>query len=213
MEFYPALRKYINYQILPQLSQLSAERKAVLDDAVKAIISGAQMSYTVDVVFICTHNSRRSIFGQIWIEIAARYFQLEGLKAHSGGTEATAFEPRAIAAIERAGCIVNTETEEKNPRYMVSFSLGLSRIICFSKLYNDPYNPKRDFVAILTCDHADQNCPIVIGAHRRVTVTYKDPKAADDTPKETQAYNDCCLQVATEMFYVVKKIREVLDNS
>lgn len=212
MQFYPKLQKYINYQILPQLKQLPTERKTILDSLVKAIIDGSQMSYTVDIVFICTHNSRRSHFGQIWIEIAARYYQLEGLRAYSGGTEVTAFEPRAIEAIERAGCIVNTKIEEVNPHYMVSFSLGFSKITCFSKLYDDACNPKRDFVAILVCDQADKNCPNIAGAHRRVAVVYKDPKIADDTPEETQAYTTCCLKMATEMFYVIERIKDILDE-
>mgnify|MGYP000733479600 CR=1 FL=1 len=53
--------------------------------------------------FICTHNSRRSHLAQIWAATAAYYYAIPNIQTFSGGTEATAFNPRAVAAMERAG--------------------------------------------------------------------------------------------------------------
>ncbi|MCP4439132.1 MAG: protein-tyrosine-phosphatase [Aureispira sp.] len=213
MQFYPKLQEYIQQQVLPQLEDLTMERKAILETAVEAIISGSQMSYTVDVMFICTHNSRRSQFGQIWTTVAARHYQVEGLETHSGGTETTAFNPRALAAIKRAGFIINSSNEKVNPHHSVAYALGLPRLECFSKVYSHPNLPKYDFVAILTCDQANESCPVIKGAHRRTAVMYKDPKVADDTPQEAEHYDERCLQIAIEMFYMIKKLREAVNNS
>lgn len=53
--------------------------------------------------FICTHNSRRSHFAQIWTAIAAYQAGLNTLHTFSGGTETTALHPNAVAALRRAG--------------------------------------------------------------------------------------------------------------
>ena len=57
-------------------------------------------------------------------------------------------------------------SETENPVYAVKFAENEHAVICFSKKYND-FNPKSAF-AILTCDSADENCPIVYGAEARI---------------------------------------------
>ena len=58
---------------------------------------------TPQAIVICTHNSRRSHLGQLWLAIGADFFELPQLETFSGGTEATAFNPRAVAALHRVG--------------------------------------------------------------------------------------------------------------
>jgi arsenate reductase (thioredoxin) len=45
------------------------------------------------------------------------------------------------------------------------------------------------------------DCPIVRGASHRVSIPYKDPKVADDTPTESAAYDERCAQIAREMLF------------
>ena len=52
-----------------------------------------------NIIFICTHNSRRSHIAQVWAQTAASYFNISNVYAYSGGTEATAFNPRAVASV------------------------------------------------------------------------------------------------------------------
>jgi arsenate reductase (thioredoxin) len=59
----------------------------------------------------------------------------------------------------------------------------------------------------MTCSHADENCPFIPGAEKRIAVRYEDPKAFDDTPEEAHRYDERSLQVASEMFYVFSKIQ------
>jgi hypothetical protein len=79
---------------------------------------------------------------------------------------------------------------------------------CFSKVYSDLSNPQRDFCAVMVCSQADGACPLVAGAALRLAIPYDDPKAFDDTPNETQKYDDRCQQIAREMLYLFSQAKE-----
>jgi arsenate reductase len=89
-------------------------RRAVLLPLIEYIQSKRDMGLEVYLNFICTHNSRRSQFSQIWAQTAAQYF---GIPAHcfSGGVEITSFNERAVASLKRSGFNI-TSSEGENPR-------------------------------------------------------------------------------------------------
>ena len=76
----------------------------------------------------------------------------------------------------------------------------------FSKKYDHAFNPKDDFTAIMTCGHADENCPIVQGASARFPLTYIDPKVSDGTDKQMETYMDRSLEIAREAKYIFSKV-------
>ncbi|MEC7405720.1 MAG: protein-tyrosine-phosphatase, partial [Bacteroidota bacterium] len=80
----------------------------------------------------------------------------------------------------------------------------------YSKLVDDPINPRNNFAAVMTCDHADKNCPTIFGAEQRIPIRYEDPKAFDNSPQEAVTYDNRSQQIATEMYYVMKKTKEAL---
>lgn len=160
-----------------------------------------------ELLFICTHNSRRSHMAQLWGQAAAVRAGHLHVKTFSGGTEVTAFEPRAAAALRRAGFEIHAPPGEgENPRYEMGYAAGAPPMEAFSKTIGQPPNPTEGFVAIMTCDQADAACPIVSGATVRVSLPYVDPKVADDTDEEAAAYDACSVQVATEMTYLASQI-------
>lgn len=189
----PILTQYIQ-DLLPDTDRIPEGRRKLLRRLASHIRPGFSLT------FICTHNSRRSHFGQIWAAVAAAWYGVEGVKTYSGGTEATAFNPRAVAALERAGFRVEDPGGE-NPIYRVSFSENEPALECFSKVYDHPANPSQDFITVMTCSEADENCPFIPGATLRVPLTYEDPKEADGTPEEAARYDERCRQIAVEMFY------------
>jgi len=79
-------------------------------------------------------------------------------------------------------------------------------ISCFSKLYDDPTNPQKGFIAMMTCDHADENCPFIPGALARLSLRYEDPKAFDDTPLEALKYRERSLEIAGELHYIMSRL-------
>jgi arsenate reductase len=201
---YPEINKYIE-DVKKGFESIAEDRKTALKKVALYIQTKKQSLEPVNLVFICTHNSRRSHLSQVWASTAAYHYGIDSVNTFSGGTEATAFNPRAVQAIERAGFkVVNPGGE--NPVYQVMFAEGQS-LECFSKKYDHEINPKENFVAVMTCSEADKNCPFIPGATLRIPITYEDPKIADNTDQERAKYDERCKQIATEMLYIMSQVK------
>ncbi len=185
--------------------EIPNERLDVLDPLINYIQGKVNGGDEINLNFICTHNSRRSQFSQVWAKTAAAYYGISA-NCYSGGVEVTAFNERAVASLERSGFNI-TSTGETNPIYQVFYAEGSEPIKAFSKVFDDPVNEAEKFAAVMTCSHADENCPFIPGTEKRIPVRYEDPKAFDDTPEEADRYDERSLQIASEMFYVFSKIK------
>lgn len=159
--------------------------------------------------FICTHNSRRSQFAQVWCFMVQKWMNLDVAHCYSGGTEVTACNERTAAALERAGCAISSEGFE-NPVYTVTDGVSDVGLRLWSKVYDDEANPDENFAAVMTCDHADANCPYIPGALRRFPLTYTDPKYADDTELEQDAYDNTCGMIAADMIRLFRKVEALM---
>jgi hypothetical protein len=206
----PSLQPYVN-EVANELGMVSAERRGVLGAIAADIVGQLKSGKAAQLTFICTHNSRRSHMSQIWAQTAAHYFGLDKIQAFSGGTQATACNCRTVAAMRRVGFVIEDATTGVNPVYLVRYADDRPPIRAYSKLYNADGNPKRDFIALMTCSVADKTCPVVQGAISRYAIHYADPRLCDDTPAETAAYNERCREIAREMFYIMSEVRRRLD--
>ena len=175
----------------------------VLSDYIRAKRNAQQ---PIRVIVICTHNSRRSHMGQIWLQVAAACYEIPDFQAFSGGTEATAFHPNAIAAMRRTGLQIQTIKDSDNPIYHISFSATQGNFQAFSKVYTAPPNPKEEFAAVLVCTSADEACPSVHGADARISLPFDDPKAFDNTPVAAAKYDERARQIAREFFFVMQRV-------
>ena len=142
---------------------------------------------------------------QIWAQTAANYYKLT-IACYSGGIEVTAFNEKAIAAIEQAGFKVSKKGND-NPEYLIKYKSQGPGIIAYSKLYNDDVNPDNDFAAIMACAEAEVNCPFIPGAVARISLPYDDPKEFDSSPFVTEKYIERSNQIGAEMFYMFSQIR------
>lgn len=199
---YKQLEHYIR-EIAKSVSEIPFNRRKKLQ-AIADYIRSKEPPAKLN--FICTHNSRRSHLCQIWAATLAGHFEIEKVETYSGGTEATAFNPRAVNAIERAGFKVENPGGD-NPKYKVYFDDQSEPLVCFSKTFDDAYNPQNNFAAVMTCSDADENCPFVPGAEKRFSIPYVDPKKSDGTPKEKETYDERCRQIATEMYYLMSQLK------
>ena len=205
---HPALSAYIS-SVLPELERIPADRRAALDDLVAYVARRRADGAPSRLTFICTHNSRRSHMSQLWAAAAAAFHGVEGVATFSGGTEATAFNPRAVAALRRAGFQISAPPElGDNPRYVVTLGPAAPAVEGFSKIYDAPSNPTREFAAIMTCSEADRSCPSVKGASARIAIPYVDPKVSDGTPEEAATYDARARQIAVEMLYVFSRVAQ-----
>jgi len=182
------------------------ERKEVLQPLIDYIQNKVNSNDEIRLNFICTHNSRRSHLSQIWAQTMAFHFGIQNVFCYSGGTEATAMFPKVAEILTNQGFEIQKLSEEQNPVYAVKFDKNQHSIICFSKTYFDDFNPKSKFGAIMTCNNADEGCPMVFGAEARFTIKYDDPKAFDGTALINEKYTERSLQIASEMYFVFSQI-------
>lgn len=192
---------------------ISKERKSVLKRMVTAIDSEIEKRGKAKLIYICTHNSRRSHFGQIWASTAAEFYGMSTkIEAFSGGTELTALHPNLITALKTLCFQINSDSGEINPKYKVKFGEEKSTT-CFSKVYDDPENPGKDFLAIMTCSHADENCPFIPGASARFSTPYEDPKLFDNTKLQDEKYLERALEIGREICYMLSLSTSKKDNT
>lgn len=202
---FPSIKSYCD-NFISEFDTIPNERKLLLDKITAYIISKQNQSAPVNLVYICTHNSRRSHFGQVWAKVASDYFGIKNINTFSGGTEATAFNINAINALKRIGFDVKALSFEKNWVYGIIYENSTNAIECFSKVYSDEKNPKNNFLAIMTCSEAEANCPFIPGAELRIGTSYEDPKKFDNTNMQDAKYDERCKQIALETLYVFSKV-------
>lgn len=189
------------------VTTISEERKVTLQLLIDYIENKVELGEDINLNFICTHNSRRSHLTQIWAQTLSSFFKIKKVYSYSGGTEATALYKSVKETLEKMGFKFEITTEGKNPVYQVFFSEEEQPIVGFSKKYDHNNNPSSNFAAIMTCSHADENCPFIVGVEKRIPITYDDPKAYDNTSQEKEKYKERSIQIATELYYVFSEIK------
>jgi arsenate reductase len=187
--------------------QISVERKEILNPLVEYIKNKKTKGEIIRLNFICTHNSRRSHLAQIWAQTMSYHFGIQNVFCYSGGTEATAIFPKVIETLEIQGFNIQKLSDGENPVFAIKYCENEAPIICFSKIYNDDFNPRNNFGAVMTCSDADEACPLVIGAEARFKVKYDDPKVFDTSDLQNIKYIESSLDIANEMFYVFSNVK------
>lgn len=191
--------------ISKNFKEINPERKGLLEKLASHIQEKFNSGKEINLVYVCTHNSRRSHLGQIWAKVVADFYGFN-INTFSAGTEATAFNQNAINALKSAGFDVEKLDETTNPKYEVVF--GENKLsLCFSKTIDDGTLPKENFVAIMTCGDADENCPFIPGCDLRIGTTYFDPKSYDNSILQDEKYTERSNQIAMECLYVFSLVK------
>ncbi len=202
---YPKLANFISH-LKP--SEIPEGRLRKLDALVNFIRAKLQKKEKVALCFICTHNSRRSQFAQVWATALSYYFGIPNISCHSGGTEVTAVFPEVLRALQHCGFRTEIFKEGSNPVYHISYSPNQPPVKAFSRVYDDASNPQEDFAAIMTCSEAEKECPVIPGASVRIALPFEDPKAYDGTPVAAEKYAETSRKIANELLYVFSKIAQ-----
>ena len=206
ISLYPELSRYIE-QRREEFDQISESRRTELGEVSSYVRDRLEARGAAKLTFICTHNSRRSHFSQIWAKVAADVYGLGGVTTFSGGTEATAMNARVVDSLRRSGFVVDVEhAGADNPTYRVRYSDETAPLECFSKVFDQAPNPTADYAAVMTCSSADEACPIVRGCDLRAPIRYEDPKVADDTADEAGVYDQRSRQICREMLYMMSRV-------
>jgi len=176
---------------------ISLERQQELASIAAEISRTWQDNPELNLCFICTHNSRRSQIAQVWAEALAHHFELD-LHSFSGGTEVTVFNSNAIGALRQQGFKIENK-EAGNGSILISFEKEITPLECFSKKWNNSFNPQENLIALMTCAEADADCPLIPGALKRFALNYEDPKRYDGTSEMKRKYAALALQIASEL--------------
>lgn len=188
------LRNHADY-LTTSFDLIDPEHYAAMEQLADWISENWTPNKPLHVLTTCTGNSRRSILGAMMGNLAASYYGFDNIRFYSGGTTPSAFNKRTITCLKDIGFqIVATGKEAErgdptipNPQYIVRWGKEMEATE-FSKNYKDKSNPQSGFAAILVCNEADAECPIVTGASIRISMTFLDPKSYDDGFYESRKY-------------------------
>lgn len=175
----------------------------VLEPIARAMAERMKSHGSVDLQFICTHNSRRSQMAHAWGHVCAAEWDLP-VRVFSGGTEATACATPTVEALIRAGFtrVGSEPTVLQGPHG--------GPVALTSKRFDDPMNASDGFLALMTCSDADENCPYIPHALARFPLRYDDPKAFDGTDQEAAAYDATCDAVSQELRALFQRVVDLL---
>ena len=185
------------------------QRHQILKNVAAAITESIAQFGEARLNFICTHNSRRSQFSQVWGHFLAQEYDLP-ITAYSGGVEVTACNERTVASLSRMGMVIDSEGID-NPKYHVSWK-GFKPATLFSKVFDDVANPQQNSIALMTCDHADENCPFIPSAGKRLPLRYEDPKRYDDTERESSAYDETRDLIRAELDQIFALVKTAISE-
>ncbi|PCH78530.1 MAG: hypothetical protein COB98_00175 [Flavobacteriaceae bacterium] len=190
--------------------KLTPERKILLSTIAKTAVDALKKDQPVNFNFICTHNSRRSQLCQVWAHYATHYFKLENIQNFSGGTAVTAFFRNTVKTLQNVGFNFHLmEFSHANPKYIISNDHHKETLLAFSKLYDDESNSS-PFIAITTCNNADENCPFITEATHRFHLPFIDPKSHDDTDLQEEKYMETNRRIAGELHFLFLTISKLI---
>ncbi len=200
-------------RLLPIRQPVEATRKPPLRACAGAIARRILKHRHAGVVAICTHNSRRSQFAEVWLAVALAEVGLTEVAVASAGTEATAVAPGVIHALLDSGFSVSGDHTLGNPAIRVQ-GHGIDRRL-WSKTVEEAVprvSGPTNVVALMVCAASDASCPIVPGVGFQTRVPYIDPRLSDGTEDERAAYAKTSTQVEAEMRWLVRALQEALAS-
>ncbi len=205
MKLYNNLNNSI-INLIKEFDLITETRKQELENLALVIEESFNKFGRAEITVICTHNSRRSQLGQLWIKTAAIHYGIKNIYTFSGGTESTSFNFRMVNALKEYGFKVKQLDENANSKYHILLGEeDESMDILYSKVYSENYNPQSNYIAIMVCSQADEGCPFVTGAYKRISLPYLDPKEFDDTELESIKYLEKVKEIGREMLYMLSK--------
>ncbi len=119
------------------------------------------MSERTRVLFLCVHNSARSILA----EYLTNHFRGERYSAFSAGLEASGVNPNAVRALAEIG-IDASGARSKSVREFRDAAFDL---------------------VVTVCAASEGECPVWLGAGKRAHMAFEDPARVQGSPEEVMA--------------------------
>ena len=139
-----------------------------------------------NLLFVCTHNSRRSQFCQVAFAAASQGL---GFGSYSAGTEVTRVYKTVIETLSEIGFGIIKEDNQDNPKITLTQEPDDTELCTlWSKTWDDPSLDVENTLAIMTCSDAEENCPYIPFASGRIPLKFEDPKYSDGSNEEKEVY-------------------------
>jgi len=180
-------------------NKIQGGRIEILNKIAKDINKNQDLNHYPDLLFVCTHNSRRSQFAEIWAKTIAFIYNKK-INIFSAGITEENFNWRAINVLQKIGFSITNDS-----KYHVEFSKNHKPIKMYSKTI-DHINSENPLIAVMICAEANADCPNVNTAIKKRLLSYLDPKKWDNTKLEKIKYLETCTMIATEISYLFSKI-------
>lgn len=185
---------------------IDVKRVELFNPLIEILQKKLKFNEQINLNFICTHNSRRSQFAQIWMTVLAHEYNFP-IRSFSSGTEETALNERVVTSLKRNGFQVSSSnSNDPNPTYNVRFDEQVDPVVMYSKKVEEAVPENESFIAVLTCSDAEANCPFIPEAEARIPLKYQDPKPFDGTEDEAKMYDLRSLQIASELLFIIQKL-------
>lgn len=205
----PSLRPELDRFLIERSAEatwIPSERRTRLEALADYLRAAAGQDEDARLVFVCTHNSRRSQIAQAFAWALTVRSGKDALSVFSAGTEVTAVALPVDRALAVAGFRVERAQGDRNPVVSLRCAEDGPTLGLFSKPLVHASLPTADFCAVMTCSDADARCPVVLGATTRIALPYEDPKAHDGTAREAQAYAQCSQEIGRELAFAFARI-------
>lgn len=204
------LQTYIG-EIESEFDFINLERKQELAKIVNYIIEQKKANQPIKLTFLSKDNTYRSQLSQIWLIVAAQYYQIGGINAFSAGYTPKQFSPKIVGALKRTGLLVEKLKGNQNDTYKISISKRSTPTLAFSKTYSNRLNPTKNYLAVFVNEVGSANHSFLAnGAVKTIQLPYLTP--VDFKKKETDrlAHDEQCRLFAKEMFYIIYSARQQL---
>ena len=210
--FYTRLAEYTS--TLPsEFNKIPGERKELLEELGDYIFEKSSQKSKTQLLFICTANSRRSQFAQVWAQTAAYHYKVKNIRTFSGGENETAINFRILEALRKAGFeITASEVYSQNPVYLLSMGRRYPDVFIFSKKYDYWNNPDRNYASIICSSDLFEINLQPSGADEIIYLPYEDIQIFDSATNSYLRNDEICRQIAREMFYLMDFVKNSKNN-
>lgn len=185
---------------ITETASIPDARKTILDE------TAIQLAKKKYILFTCQTNSRRTVLLQAWAQTSFYYYELWDKSSFSIGDTVTDV-PQVIAEVLTESGFVCMKLENADAKgYIISVSQGYEYILVSKKELGTIDTAK---VAIVNICFMGEKSNLSTTMNP-IYLPYQSPKEFENTLVEKEKYTALNKQIATEMFYLANKTKQLI---
>lgn len=191
----------------PIIVPVDEARKIIIDQIVQSI---QEQKERVQLLFICTHNSRRSQACELWAQTWKDFYKLTNLDLHSAGIKRSTFNYRMADAARRSGFRVELHRTDQEETYLITSPFDKASTKGYHSIQlDDKMVPNTNVISVVTCPHVWKKFTPVKGEVSHFYLPYEDPNWYDGQVNESELYAELFSKIGSEMKYLMKRLKSI----